>query len=38
MAKAASKKEIFSGKLDLNLSNNLVKCYIWSKGLCGAET
>jgi hypothetical protein len=31
-------EDFFFGKLDLNLSNNLLKCYIWSKALCGAET
>ena len=39
IAKAAFRKKIFfCGKLDLNLNKNLVKCYIWSKELCGAET
>jgi hypothetical protein len=37
-AKAAfNKKNLFSSKQDLNLRNKLVKCYIWSIALCGAE-
>ena len=31
-------KNLSTSKLDLNLTNNLVKCYIWSIALCGAET
>ena len=40
MAKAAfnKKKTVFTGKLDLNLRKKLVKCYIWSMALYGAET
>jgi hypothetical protein len=40
MAKAAfnKKKTLFTSKLELNLSKKLVKCYIWSIALCGAET
>ena len=39
MAKAAfSKKTLFISKLDLNLRKKLVKCYIWSITLYGAET
>jgi hypothetical protein len=40
MAKAAvnKKKNIFSSKLDLNLSKKLVKCCIWSIALYGAKT
>jgi hypothetical protein len=39
MAKAAfNKKNLFTSKLDLILSKKLVKCYIWSVALCGAET
>ena len=40
MAKAAfnKKKNLFINKLDLNLRKNLVKCYIWSMTLYGAET
>jgi hypothetical protein len=38
-AKAAVNKEtLFTSKLDLNLRKKLVKCYIWSIALCGAET
>jgi len=28
----------YTSKLDLNLRKKLVKCYIWSMALCGAET
>jgi hypothetical protein len=40
MPKAASnkKKNLFTGKLDLNLRKKLVKCYVWSMALYGAET
>ena len=39
MAKAAfNKKTLFTSKLDLNLRKKLVKCYIWSMALYGAET
>jgi hypothetical protein len=40
MAKAAfnKKKTLFTNKLDLNLRKRLVKCYIWSIALYGAET
>jgi hypothetical protein len=39
MAKAAfNKKALFTSKLDLNLMKKLVKCYIWSNALCGADT
>ena len=40
MAKAAfnKKKNLFTSKLDLNLRKKLVKCYIWSMALYGAET
>ena len=40
MAKAAfnKKKILFNSKLDLNLRNKLVKFYIWSMALYGAET
>jgi hypothetical protein len=40
MVKAAfnKKKSLFTRKLDLNLSKKLVKCYIWSIALYGAET
>jgi hypothetical protein len=39
MAKAAfTKKTLFTSKLDLNLRKKLVKSYIWSIALYGAET
>ena len=40
MAKAAfnKKKNHFTSKLDLNLRKKLVKCYIWSMVLYGAES
>jgi hypothetical protein len=40
MAKASFNKRInlFTIKLDLNLSKKLVKCYIWSIAFYGAET
>ena len=40
MAKATfnKKKTLFTSKLDLNLRKKLVKCYIWSMALYGAET
>jgi len=40
MAKAAfnTKKALFTSKLDLNLRKKLVKCYIWSMAIYGAET
>ena len=40
MAKAAfnKKKTLFTNKLDLNLRKKLVKCYILSMALYGAET
>jgi hypothetical protein len=40
MAKAAfnKKKNLFTSKLDLNLRKKLVKCYLWSIALYGAET
>jgi hypothetical protein len=39
MAKTAfNKKTLFTSKLDLNLRKKVVKCYIWSVALCGAET
>jgi hypothetical protein len=39
MAKSAfnNKKTLFTSKLDLNLRKKLVKCYIWSTALYGAE-
>jgi len=40
MVKAAfnNKKTQFTSQVDLNLRKKLVKCYIWSIALCGAET
>jgi hypothetical protein len=40
MAKTAfnKNKNVFTSKLELNLSKKLVKCYIWSVALCVAET
>jgi len=40
MPKAAfnNKKILFTSKLNLNLRKKLVKCYIWSMALYGAET
>ena len=40
MAKVAFNKKmtLFTGKLDLDLRKKLVKCYIWSIVLYGAET
>ena len=40
VAKAAFKKKkaLFTSTLDLELRKKLVKCYIWSIGLYGAET
>jgi len=40
MAKAAfsKKKTLFTSKLDLNFRKKLIKCYIWSMALYGAET
>jgi hypothetical protein len=40
IAKAHStrRKLFFPRQLDLNIKNKLVKCYIWSIALCGAET
>ena len=40
MAKAAlnKKKNLFTSTLDLNLRKKLVKCFIWSMALYGAET
>jgi hypothetical protein len=39
MAKAAFNKKnpLLTSKLDLNLRKKLVKCYIWSIALYGAE-
>jgi hypothetical protein len=40
MAKAAfnKKRSPFTSKMDLELKKKLVKCYIWSIALYGAET
>jgi len=41
MAKAAfnkKKKNLFTSKLDLNLRKKLMKCYVWSMAMYGAET
>jgi len=40
MAKTAfnKKRALFTSTLDLELRKKLVKCYIWSIALCGAET
>jgi hypothetical protein len=40
MAKAAfnNKKNLFTSKFDLNLRKRLVRCYVWSIALYGAET
>ena len=37
-ATANKKKILFTGQLDLNFRNKLVKCYIWGAALCGAVT
>ena len=34
----SKKKALFTSKLDLNLRKKLMKCYIWSVALYGAET
>jgi hypothetical protein len=40
LAKAAfnKKRAVFTSKMDLELRKKLVKCYIWSVALYGAET
>jgi len=40
LAKAAfsKKRTLFTSTLDLELRNKLVKCYVWSIALYGAET
>jgi hypothetical protein len=40
MTKAAfiTKKTLLTSKFDINLRKELVKCYIWSISLYGAET
>jgi hypothetical protein len=39
MAKTAfnKKRDLFNSKMDLELTKKLVKCYIWSIALYGAE-
>jgi hypothetical protein len=32
------RRRLFTSKLDLNLRKKLIKCYIWSMALYGAET
>ena len=34
----AEKKNLFISKLDVNVRKKLMKCYVWSIALCGAET
>jgi hypothetical protein len=34
----STRRRLFTSKLALNLRKKLVKCYIWSIALCGAET
>jgi hypothetical protein len=36
--KKTKKKTHFTSRLDIYLRKKLVKCYIWSIALCGAET
>ena len=36
--KLRSTRTLFTSKLDLNLRKKLLKCYIWSMALYGAET
>jgi len=36
--KKKKKETLFTSKLDLNLRKKLIKCYIWSMALYGAET
>jgi hypothetical protein len=40
MAKTAfnKKRTLFTSTLDVGLRKKLVKCYVWSIALCGAET
>ena len=33
-----NKKNLFTGKLDLNLRKKLMKCYVWSMAVYGVET
>jgi hypothetical protein len=32
------KRALFTGKMELELRKKLIKCYIWSTSLYGAET
>jgi len=34
----SKKKALFTCKLDFNFRKKVVKCYIWSIAVCGAET
>ena len=34
----SARRRLFTNKLDLNLRKKLIKCYIWSMALYGAET
>jgi hypothetical protein len=34
----STRRKLFTSKLDLNVRKKLVKCYIWSIALYGAET
>jgi hypothetical protein len=36
--KQMSTRRLFTGKVEINLRKKLVKCYIWSIALYGAET
>lgn len=40
MAEAAfnKKESLVTSKRDLDLMKELIKCYVWSAALCGAET
>ena len=40
MTKAAfnKKNNLFTSQLDVNLRKKLVKCYVWSMAMYGAET
>jgi hypothetical protein len=37
-AAVSKKKALFTSKGNVNLRTKLLKCYIWSTALCGAET
>jgi hypothetical protein len=36
--RSARRRRLFTTKLELHLKNKLLKCYIWSVALYGAET